>query len=85
MTNPQEMELTPKRKRSICTRRMEVAISPMLVSPLKVRLKSPPHQSLIVTLKGMQQLNSNKVRLKNAIASRRLKLQEKVQKRGGDP
>ncbi|XP_052371744.1 uncharacterized protein LOC127928571 [Oncorhynchus keta] len=85
VTNPQvEMELTPKRKRSICRRHMVVAISPMLVSPLKVTLKSP-HHSPIVTIKGMQRLNSNKVRLKSAIASRRLKLQEKVQKRGGDP
>ncbi|XP_064864491.1 uncharacterized protein LOC115106237 [Oncorhynchus nerka] len=65
----------PNLRQSGSRRRMVVAISPMLVSPLKVKIKSP-HHSPIVTWKGMHKLNSKKVRLKKA--SRRLKLQEKV-------
>ncbi|XP_071212416.1 uncharacterized protein [Salvelinus alpinus] len=75
---PVEMENTPRRMKRMTRRRMVVAISPMRLSPLKMKKKLPPH-SPIVTLKGMRKLNSNsnKCRLKNAIASRRLKLQEK--------
>ncbi|XP_045076884.1 uncharacterized protein LOC123491066 [Coregonus clupeaformis] len=85
LTMPElEQYHTPSKKQLILRRRMVVAVSPLLVSPIKLKSKSPL-TSPIVTMQGMQQLNSNEDRLKKAIASRRRKLDEKVHKeRGGD-
>ncbi|XP_041729375.2 uncharacterized protein LOC121560452 [Coregonus clupeaformis] len=84
LTMPElEQYHTPSKKQLILRRRMVVAVSPLLVSPIKLKSKSPL-TSPIVTMQGMQQLNSNEDRLKKAIASRRRKLDEKVHKERGE-
>ncbi|CAB1340592.1 unnamed protein product [Coregonus sp. 'balchen'] len=85
LTMPElEQYHTPSKKQLIRRRRMVVAVSPLLVSPIKLKSKSPL-TSPIVTMQGMQQVNSNKDRLKEAIASRRRKMDEKVHKERGEP
>ncbi|XP_028971984.1 uncharacterized protein LOC109615520 [Esox lucius] len=66
---PSKLHLTDRRS-------VVVYITPMKISPLKLKSK-PTNVSPIMTQQGMRQLRSTNARLRRAIASRRLKMENK--------